>query len=241
LNRLRVGIYQDPRFGPVYSQHVAKARWDHEETWVEGDPYREPSHMDTPLGNLVADAIRSGVEDAGYPVDFALEVNGYIGHKIYAGKVVGNDVMRALPYGFDPVTGLGFKIKTVWLYGYELLGALEYTVSEVENADDLSLQVSGLTFEFNSENVFPVPRIDPFSIRINGFPFDFMGQYTIALNEKLYEFLHGLLLPLSIDISGRKVEPSPGLFEFNLVKDYMQDLNHLRYTSEGRIIDTSKE
>jgi 2',3'-cyclic-nucleotide 2'-phosphodiesterase (5'-nucleotidase family) len=197
--------------------------------------------MDTPLGNLIADAIHTGVEQAGYPVDIALEANGYIGHKIYKGKVVGNDLMRTLPYGFDPATGLGFKIYTVWLYGAELLAGLEYTVSEVEYADDLSLQVSGLTFQFDSENFFPVPRVDPFSIRINGFPFNPMGVYTIALNEKLFEFLEGLLLPYGVNLSLRKVEPSPALLEFNLVKKYMQDLNHLRYTSEGRIIDTSKE
>jgi hypothetical protein len=29
------------------------------------------------------------------------------------------------------------------------------------------------------------------------------------------------------------------LFEFNLVKDYMRELRHLHYTSEGRIIDVA--
>jgi len=28
LNSLRDGIYTDPRFGPVLSQHVARAEWD---------------------------------------------------------------------------------------------------------------------------------------------------------------------------------------------------------------------
>ena len=198
--------------------------------------------MDTPLGNLVADAIRAGVEEAGYHVDIALEANGYIGHKIYAGKVVGNDVMRALPYGFEPISGLGFRIKIVYLTGFELLAGLEYTVSEIEDSDDLSLQVSGLTFEFSSA-VLPPSRVNPFSIMINGAPidpFDFETLYAVALNEKLYEFLQGLLGAYGIDLSLRTIEPSPDLFEFNLVKDYMQNLNHLRYTSEGRIIDISK-
>jgi 5'-nucleotidase len=236
LNQLRVGIYQDPRFGPVYSRHVAKARWDHEERWLPDDPYRDPSHMDTPLGNLVADAIRAGVENAGYPVDIALEANGYIGHKIYEGKVVGNDVMRSLPYGFDPVSGLGFKIKIVSLYGLELLGGLEYTVSMVDLTDDISLQVSGLVFEYDSTQMPPNLRVDPASIKINGAPLGLFDSYTIALNEKLVEFLEGM----GIDLTGRIVDPVPDLMEFNLVKNYMKRLNHLRYTSEGRIIDTSK-
>jgi 2',3'-cyclic-nucleotide 2'-phosphodiesterase/3'-nucleotidase/5'-nucleotidase len=231
LNQLRDGIYQDPRFGPVYSQHVAKARWDHEERWLPGDPYREPSHMDTPLGNLVADAIRAGVEKAGYPVDIALEANGYIGHKIYEGKVVGNDVMRALPYGFDPVSGLGFKIKIVTLKGWELYGGLEYTVHRVELADDEAMQVSGLEFAYDSTGP-PFGRIA--WVFVNGAMLNPVADYTVALNEKLLDFLK------TLGIDPPVIHPSPDLLEFNLVKNYMKKLNHLKYTSEGRVIDLSK-
>jgi len=31
----------------------------------------------------------------------------------------------------------------------------------------------------------------------------------------------------------------PDLLEFNVVKEYMNGLNHLKYTSQGRIIDTA--
>jgi 5'-nucleotidase / UDP-sugar diphosphatase len=235
LNELREGIYEDPRFGPVYSQHVAKALWDHEEMWVDGDPHRQPTHRDTPLGNLVTDAIRTGIERAGYEVDCALEANGYIGHKIYAGKVVGNDLMRALPYGYDPVSGLGFKIKIVDLYGEDLLAGLEYSVSVAEYTDELSLQTSGLTFKYDSGKD-PGARVDWSSIQINGNSFDPARPYRIALNEKLLELLAGL----GLDLTGRVTDPSPDIFEFNLVKDYMSRLNHLAYTSEGRIIDTAE-
>jgi 2',3'-cyclic-nucleotide 2'-phosphodiesterase (5'-nucleotidase family) len=236
LNALREGIYADPRYGPVYSQHVAKALWDLEEEWVEGDPQRQPSHRDTPLGNLVADAIREGVAKAGYSVDLALEANGYIGHKIYEGKVVGNDVMLAVPYGYDPVSGLGFKLKAVSLYGAELLAGLEYTVSMVEYTEDFSLQVSGLKFAYDSTR--PVyNRVDLASVKINGQPLNPYGLYRIALNEKLLELLAGL----GLDLTGRIVNPSPDLLEFKIVKEYMNEVNHLQYTSEGRVIDTAPQ
>ncbi len=143
-------------------------------------------------------------------------------------------MMRAIPYGFDPVSGLGFKIKIVQLYGVELLGGLEYTVSMAEYTDELSLQVSGLTFEYDS-TLAPGGRVDISSIRINGALWEPYAMYTIALNEKLLDFLASL----GLDLTGRITDPSPDLLEFNLVRDYMKKLNHLSYTSEGRIIDTS--
>ena len=60
-------------------------------------------------------------------------------------------------------------------------------------------------------------------------------MYRIALNEKLLEVLAGL----GLDLTNRIVDPTPALFEFNVVKEYMNELNHLQYTSEGRIIDTA--
>ena len=49
---LRKGIWQDPRFGPVYTKPLAWSKWNLEERWEDGNPNR-----DTPLGNLVTDAI----------------------------------------------------------------------------------------------------------------------------------------------------------------------------------------
>lgn len=233
LFKLRMGIYSDPRFGPVYTRFVARARWDLEERWEEGNP-----HRDTPLGNLISDAIKAEVEKYGYPVDFALEANGYIGHKIYKGKVVGNDVLRSVPYGYDPISGLGFKIKTVLLAGAQILAGLEYTVSMVEYIDDLSLQASGLTFEYDSSKP-PAPlgefsRLDPASVRINGEPVNPEGLYWVALNEQLASLLKSLgMVPFD--------EMETGLFEYNVVRDFMRKKRRLSYISEGRIIDTALE
>ena len=232
LNALRDGIYTDPRYGPVLSQHIATALWDLEKTWLVADPHRAAAHRDTPLGNLVTDALRMGVDHAGHAVDCALEAIGYIGHKIYAGKVVGNDVMLSVPYGYDPISGLGFKINVVSLYGAELLGGLEYTLGFVEYTDEMALQVSGLTFRYDSSQPAG-SRLDPASVAINGIPLSPNGIYRVALNEKLT----GLLAGLGLDLQGR-VEAT-GLLEFNLVKAYMQELNHLHYTSQGRIIDAA--
>lgn len=241
LRSLKQGIEKDPRFGPVYSYPFAMALWDIEEKWQKNNPQR-----DTPLGNLVTDAIRHGVEKSGYlPGDgnplIALESNGYIAHKIYRGMVVGNDILRAVPYGYDPESGLGFKIQAVLLPGAYILGGLEFSVANVEYTDELSLQVSGLTFSYDSSKK-PVSmeqlaqgifgRVDPLSIRINGAPMGMESLYWVAINEQLLNFLSTLGLKPFAQID-------TGLFEYHLVRDYVKKLKILMGKSEGRILDTA--
>jgi len=241
LKNLKYGICSDPRFGPVYTERIATAKENLEERWKEGSARR-----DTALGNLVTDAIRASVENSGlfprggYPL-IAFEANGYIAHRIYKGKVVGNDVMRAVPYGYDPESGLGFKMKVVLLAGQQILAGLEYSVSIAEYTDDLSMQVSGLTFKYDSSKP-PVSieellegklsRLDPASVKIQGDPINPQGLYWVALNEQLLKFLLSLnLLPFQVI--------DTGLFEYNIVRDFMRKLEQLNYTSEGRIIDVA--
>ncbi len=240
LNALRDGIVMDPRFGPVYTEHVATAPWDLEERWQLDRPER-----DTALGNLVADAIRGAVAGAGFPADIGLEANGYIAYKIHQGKVVGNDILKAVPYGYDLVSGLGFKLDTVLLAGAQILAGLEYSVSMVEYTDDASMQASGLTFEYDSTRT-PIPpdqlleelmkgnwgRVDPASVKINGQPLNLEGIYWVALTEQLHKFLlaNGLVPFASMQT---------GLLEYSAVRDWMSQLTVLNYTAEGRIVDTS--
>lgn len=236
---LRKGIWQDQRFGPVYTKPVAWSKWNLEERWEEGNPNR-----DTSLGNLVTDAIREGIEAGGFTLGegiplIAFEANGYIGHRIYRGIVVGNDVMRSVPYGYEPESGLGFKINLALLAGAQILAGLEYTVSMAEYTDDLSLQSSGLTFEYDSskapvatieEIIIGLGRIDPSSVRIHGVPLNPEGLYQVAINEQLLSFLSRLgLEPFA--------QMDTGLFLYSVVRDYMKKLKVLQYSSEGRIVD----
>jgi 2',3'-cyclic-nucleotide 2'-phosphodiesterase (5'-nucleotidase family) len=240
LNMLRDGVVMDPRFGPVYTASIARAPWDLEEKWDLTKPER-----DTPLGNLVADAIRSEVSAAGFPADFALEANGYITYKIHRGKVVGNDIMKSVPYGYDFATGLGFKLDVVLLAGLQILAGLEYSVSMVEYTDDVSMQASGLTFEYDSTKspmgpeqliynlTHGIPewgRVNPFSIRVNGNPLNLEGTYWVALSEQLHTFL------LANGLEPYAAMPT-GLFEYNVVRDYMARQGVLSYGIEGRIVD----
>ena len=240
LNALRDGIVMDPRFGPVFTARLAKAPWDLEEKWDLTRPER-----DTPLGNLVADAILTKVTAAGFAANIALEANGYITYKIHRGKVVANDIFRSVPYGYDPGSGLGFRLDVVLLAGLQILAGLEYSVSMAEYIDDLSMQASGLTFEYDSTKTPMGPeqliynmmqgipewgRVNPFSIKVNGESINFAATYWVVLNEQLHRFL-----------SANGLEPyaemQTGIFEYNAVLDYMAELGALNYGIEGRIVD----
>jgi 5'-nucleotidase/UDP-sugar diphosphatase len=240
LNRLRDGVVMDPRFGPVYAKCIARAPWNLKEKWDLSRPER-----DTPLGNLVVDAIRSEVTAAGFPADFALEANGYIAYKIHKGKVVGNDIMKSVPYGYDLASGLGFKLDVVLLAGFQILAGLEYSVSMVEYADDASMQASGLTFEYDStkspmgpeqliynltHGILEWGRVNPFSIMVNGSPLNLEATYWVALSEQLHTFL------LANGLEPYAAMPT-GLFEYNAVRDYMARQGVLNYGIEGRIVD----
>jgi len=234
VNAVRDAVVSDPRFGFVYTQSVGSAVQAVENAWPQSGPNR-----DTPLGNLVTDAVMAGLAKAGLQADFALEAMGYMSAGIPAGKIVGNDIMRAVPYGYDPVSGLGFKIVLVPLPPAVVLGGLEYTTSVVELTHDLCMQASGLAYAYDSsqppsETLGSLSRLDPMSVRVGAeyVALSTREYYMVAMNEQVFGVLNGLM--------GGQLESYPtGLLEYNLVWDYVQSLRVIDYRSEGRVKDTA--
>ena len=234
VNKVKSGVVSDPRFGPVYSQHIALALRDILKSWPANSQNR-----DTPLGNLVTDAFRNRLTKAGFQVDLALDVLGSLGANIPAGKVVGNTILRAVPYGYDPASGLGFKVVVVPLTGGFLLGGLEYAADMVSLTTDLAVQASGVTYTYDSskppvQNLGDISRIDPTSVVVNGelVALNPGKVYYVAMSEQVFNFLNAL--------TGGQLPSIPtGLFEYNVVRDYMRFLGFIQYKSEGRIKDTA--
>jgi hypothetical protein len=67
-----------------------------------------------------------------------------------------------------------------------------------------------------------------------GNPINLAGTYWVALSEQLHKFLlaNGLV-PYA--------EMPTGLFEYNVVRDYMSRQNVLNYGIEGRIVDKPEQ
>jgi len=237
LDALREGIVRDPRFGPVYTRTVATAVKTIEQKWPGSGPRR-----DSALGNLVTDAMKKALTDAGFHVDLALDANGYIGVSIPAGQVVGNDILRAVPYGYDPVSGLGFRLILVRLPGSLLLAGLEYSTSKIGYTKDLCIQTSGMTYAYDSSrpparNLGEFSRLDPMSVKVGGelVALDPGKSYDVAMSEQVFGFLKNLAEPMGISLVGIPT----GIFEYNAVRDYMSSLRVVDYGSEGRVVDTS--
>jgi 5'-nucleotidase/UDP-sugar diphosphatase len=237
LAALQAGVEADPRFGNVFTEPVAYAVRNIDNDWPAKGSYR-----DTALGNLVSDAIKAALlATPGIPpVDCVLDPAGYTEFGIPAGKIVGNDILRAVPYGYDASSGLGFKLVVVPFDGQTILALLEYTLTYVEYTTSLCVQPSGLTFAYNSKNdpaeyIGQISRLDPMSVKIGD---DYVAAdpskfYFVGMTDQVYNFLYRLTggaIPGSYD---------SGIFEYDAVRDYIQSLHFVNYVSEGRVIDTA--
>jgi len=222
LRPLREGVVA--RFGPVYSETVATAFRTIGHDWPAAGPYR-----DTPLGNLVTDAMTAAAKKAGFAADCALDALGYTEFGIPAGKVVGNDILRAVPYGYDPATGLGFKLVVVPMPGLLIIGGLDYAVSQKSSA--LSIQASGLTYAYHSGAGHVIPE----SILINGQPLVADNLYDVVMSEGVFSFLEALAKAQGFPLTAIPTEIS----EYTAVRDFMKSLGFVNYKSEGRVIDAA--
>ena len=232
LALLRQGIEADPRFGQVYTGRVAFAVRNIAHDWPVVGPFR-----DAPLGILVSDAMKSALlaSPTVPPVDCVLDALGYTEFGIPAGKVVGNDVMRAVPYGYDPDSGLGFKVVVTMLPPEAIIAGLEFSVSSIETTHSVCIQPSGLTFAYDSSKPAG-SRVDPLSVKIGGVPIVGSGRpyYVVGMTDQVFNFLNGLM-------GGglTRLDPDPAIFEYNAVRDYMTSLGFVNTKSEGRVIDTA--
>jgi len=119
---------------------------------------------ESPLGNLLADAIRytvnkadSDPSDPQSRVVVAVESNGVIRDDLLAGntgKISVGDLFRTIPLGIGVDNTMGYPLISFYLYGYEIKRALEIVTSvrPLKN-DDYYLQVSGLRFTYNPRRV----------------------------------------------------------------------------------------
>jgi hypothetical protein len=219
VDQLKEGIVQT--YGDVYHKAEGVAIFDLNRHYDPNSPLR-----DTPLGNLITDALRKKGK-----TEIGVTSLGLTSQKIYAGPIVGADVFRAIPFGFDPATGLGLKLVKMRIQGDALLMGIETTLSFLGLSEDYFLQFSGMKFDYDATQ--PVgERVKLSSIRIGGKRFDPSAMYSVTMDEGF-----AALLPV-MGVSATLIAALPDA-EYNVVKDYIHSLHFVTYVPEGRIRDIS--
>jgi 5'-nucleotidase / UDP-sugar diphosphatase len=221
VNDLVAGVEADPRFGPVYTRTLGRVAVDLETALGAG------LCADNSMGDLVADSYRDAVG-----TEVAFQPQGFSSQSIFAGLVTGNDVLRAVPYGFDPATGLGMKLATFRATGGAILAGIEFGLYYMPFVDSFFLHLSGMSFACDL-SLPPGQRVDYASVCVNGVPLDPASVYTVAVPDGVVPFLG--------QIPGFVMEDLQvtDQFVYTVVRDYLVAHSPVVRFSEGRVLNTA--
>lgn len=189
------------------------------ETLVPFDTNRDQvRQVETPIGNLIADAQREIVN-----ADVAFTNGGNIrGDRIFeAGPVTGRDTLTILPFN-----NIVVKIE---LSGQQLLAALENSVSLVEHNAGRFAQVSGMTFTVDA-SLEPGSRVS--DVLVNGEPLDLGRMYTASVNDYIVEGGDGYE---SFVGTTKLVDERAGPLLAEVLTNYIRDNGPVNPAVEGRI------
>jgi 5'-nucleotidase/UDP-sugar diphosphatase len=208
-------------YGDVYGTPLATAARDVGAAWNPASPAR-----DTGMGNLLTAALRWKTG-----TDIALTANGLISEGLFAGPLVGDDLFRPVSFGYDPPSGLGFKIATFTISGTELLRAIESSLAYIEQSPDYGLQTAGLEYAYNPGRAIG-QRVVSGSIRVNGQQMSLFGSYTVTVNEGI-----AMLIPvMGVQVSNFQLRPD---LEYIVLRDYVVSLGTVDVGSDGHLRDAS--
>lgn len=219
IDNLAAGIEADPRFGPVYTEVVARASVELKK------PLGEGLCKDNALGNLISDAFRDLTG-----TDIAIQPQGFISQTIYQGEVKGADIFQAVPYGFDEASGLGLKLFTFETDGASLVSGLEFSAYNLPYVEDFFLHGSNFSYVYDL-GCPPGSRVDYSSLTIGDQPLDPSAIYSVTVPDGVVPFL--------TQIPGFQVNnlSETGVFVYEAARDFLVSHSPIAYYSEGRVID----
>ncbi len=202
------------RFGNVFEDFVGYAPRE-----VRNYP-DVMGYLDTPAGNLIADAMRvkTGADAAVWPTFLIAE-------DLEAGRISSNKILMLAPYGLDEtaITGNNSRILLATFSGRQIYDLL--STAQAFFGENPIVQVSGMRYRFDPTSS---PVILPSDIEIGGLPLDTTASYTLALDKNIL-YVASLLgiFPSSVDTSSYTV--------FSALREYIRDIWIVDYHSEGRI------
>lgn len=179
---------------------------------------------DTPISNLVTDALRAFKN-----TDIAITSGGLTSRPLYKGPVTAADLYRMIGYGFNEVNGLGYKTCTFDISGEALAAGLEFGVSDIDVHDEYFIQVSGMSYIYDSN--LEMPRVH--TILVNGEPLEPGKIYSCTANE----FAVGFLQFLQIPVENIQVFPET---EFMIISSIIGGMEEISPVVDGRVKNSAK-
>ncbi len=209
-------------YGNIFTQIIATTPFD----IINTPGGNNPSLKDSPLGNLVADALKQYAQ-----AEIGITPNGFIAEGFYQGYITLFDVLRSVPYGYDTASALGFDVVTIDIQGKELIKGLEFGLSNIDYSNGYLLQVSGMRYKYDKTKPAGQRLIIP-SIRVRNLPVSYTKFYRAGVNLGTLRFMQANGIEYKL-INQSTFE------EYYAVKDLLNFVKQLRYYTEGRIKEVS--
>lgn len=191
--------------------------------FVEEDILGGHASFETPLGNLVADALRFVAK-----AEVSFIPNTFLGGSLPRGHLTEEKISRSILYPDDHVTVL-------LLQGSEICRMLEQSLSLFPNFNARFLQVSGVTVEFSQDIGMSFcggnGRIR--AVTVGGLPINLEKSYKAAMPLPLVQGFMGYVVRGSDNIN-------TGIGIAQSISLYAKATHILRYRVEGRIKKLSR-
>ncbi len=191
-------------------------------TDVAKDPIPGRPQRDSPVGGLIADALRN---QGG--TDIALTANGFLTEGLTRGFIVREDAFRIVGDSFDPADPFGRRLGSP-LYRIQLTGdVLQQAIQAALGiGGDFFPQVSGMSIAFDPND----PR--SLDVRIGGEGLDPARSYSATVHFGLLQGLEQLL--------GASVDSEPlGVTDYEAVRDWLAHQWWVRHVDHSRVVDLS--
>lgn len=202
----------------------------------EGDRTDSVRANETPLGNLVTDAMLAKAKEKFPETVIALQNGGGIRTSIAEGPITIGEVIAVLPFGNDPV------VATVT--GAELKEVLEHSASQAPNENGGFLHVAGMRYYFDSNEAVG-NRVFLMEVLMDGeyVAVDMEAEYLITTNQFTAQGGDGFDAFATVYEEGRVT--NIGEIDWEQLTNYLVEEQYLNGKVdpqiEGRILDAARD
>lgn len=182
------------------------------------------------LGNLIADAFLASGKAINPAVQLSFTNGGGIRAGIDAGPITVGEVLTVMPFG----NALGI----IELSGAEIKAALELSISQYPKESGGFLHIAGMKYTFDSTKPAGERIVSVEVMQGSEYvALDLQKMYFAATNTFTAKGGDNYAMLGAASAEGRLSEP--GIVDFQMFIDYIESLDNVNPTIEGRIVDVN--